>query len=382
MMTKKQHHPHYLLQLVSISWFLSIIQSNHPLKSFSTDAFDQCLSVSSFCRRFGHGRFSSISSTTVLNNSHGQRRQLFLSNSDDNNNSNIISDNENNNTNEVGIRLKEAELLLAKAKQIRESIGEQSPSSSLKERQASSNNNNNNDTRNAINQKIIFSQFNVNTKSENIVSSSCEFTGYRLYVDIGREDGTWMDPRWGASGKRIEFTIDIAFLLNNVDDDDYSNVTDLSLASQDIIDNMVKDNLSGTSSAVRIVQSAPKARLRKGFDQMNVSSGGYRVDRGGGDKGSKGKQQRLSTSNTVRFYLNVDGTEESSSNYGDIFIPKGNLYFSLPCFGSNVKQLSTKEGIVTVRQIGWHTGWRREESRIVGVFRAVPIDQAMKRDGF
>ena len=29
---------------------------------------------------------------------------------------------------------------------------------------------------------------------------------YRLYVDIGREEGTWMEPRWGASGNRIEFT--------------------------------------------------------------------------------------------------------------------------------------------------------------------------------
>ena len=31
--------------------------------------------------------------------------------------------------------------------------------------------------------------------------------------------------------------------------------------------------------------------------------------------------------------------------------------------------ISTKEGTVTVKQIGWHTGWRREESRILGMFR-------------
>jgi hypothetical protein len=36
--------------------------------------------------------------------------------------------------------------------------------------------------------------------------------------------------------------------------------------------------------------------------------------------------------------------------------------------------LSTKEGIVTVKQIGWHTGWRREESRILGTFRAVTLN--------
>lgn len=44
--------------------------------------------------------------------------------------------------------------------------------------------------------------------------------------------------------------------------------------------------------------------------------------------------------------------------------------------------LSTKEGIASVRQMGWHTGWRREESRIVGVVRAVPIDKARRVDGF
>ena len=68
--------------------------------------------------------------------------------------------------------------------------------------------------------------------------------------------------------------------------------------------------------------------------------------------------------------------------YSDIFVPNGCLYFSLPCFGNSISQLSTREGPVTVRQIGWHTGWRREESRIVGTFRAVPIEKAQARDGF
>ena len=68
--------------------------------------------------------------------------------------------------------------------------------------------------------------------------------------------------------------------------------------------------------------------------------------------------------------------------YSDVFVPKGNLYFSLPCFGGKISQLSSKEGPVTIRQVGWNTGWRREESRIVGIFRAVPIADAMRKDGF
>lgn len=41
------------------------------------------------------------------------------------------------------------------------------------------------------------------------------------------------------------------------------------------------------------------------------------------------------------------------------------------------------EGIISVRQVGWNTGWRREESRILGVFRAVPsIEKARRVDGY
>jgi len=194
---------------------------------------------------------------------------------------------------------------------------------------------------------------------------------YRLYLDIGREPGTWMEPRWGASGKRIECTIDVSFRESGAD-------YDTDLAGPDIIANMVNDNKFGKTSTVRILDcSSPTARLRGGFDSMNVSGGGYRIDA----KGDKGKSY---TSSALRFYLEVDGTAagDTSSTYGDISIPQGRLYFSLPCFGTGVGQLSTKEGIVTVREVGWHTGWRRMESRIVGVFRAKQMEEAKKRDKF
>ena len=200
--------------------------------------------------------------------------------------------------------------------------------------------------------------------------------GYRLYIDIGREDGTWMDPKWGASGSRIELTMDVSFRIpddGGGDKDDDSLVTsdlDVSLATEEIAAKMVKDNLSGQSTAVRVLDSSPNARLRGGFDQMQCLGGGYRVDIGRNQRGSS----------TARFFVQVEGTKESE--YGDINIPQGCLYFSIPCFNSSVKQLSSKEGIVTVRQMGWHTGWRRDESRIVGTFRAAPIDKAKQKDGF
>jgi len=188
---------------------------------------------------------------------------------------------------------------------------------------------------------------------------------YRLYIDIGREEGTWMDPRWAASGNRLEFTMDVSFTLPNMN----SINMDESLADSTQLSQMVKDNLSGKSSSVRILKSK-NARLRSGFDTMRSNGGAYRID-------------IARNSGTVRFYVTVDGTPQGQSNtYGDVTIPAGNLYFSLPCFGNSVKNLSSKEGIVTVQQIGWHTGWRRSESRIIGVFRVVPLAKAMERGQF
>ncbi len=182
---------------------------------------------------------------------------------------------------------------------------------------------------------------------------------YRLYVDIGREDGTWMDPRWGASQRRIEFTIDVQFQRD-------TNVTKQQQQR------MIPDNFGGTSSPTYNLRIAPYARLRSGFDDMkcHADNGAYRID--------TQKDNR-----TIRFYITTDGKNHSS--YGDIYVPTGELYFSLPCFGNNdpnaVKNLSRKDGVVSIRQLGWHTGWRRMESRIVGTFRATPMDIAKQRDG-
>mmetsp|Transcript_17046 Transcript_17046/g.22116 ORF Transcript_17046/g.22116 Transcript_17046/m.22116 type:complete len:283 (-) Transcript_17046:23-871(-) len=179
---------------------------------------------------------------------------------------------------------------------------------------------------------------------------------YRLYVDIGREEGTWMDPKWGASGKRIPFTVDIGFS---------DEIADFEVANK-----MVKDNFSGKSSDIKLLKCLTKnARLRGGFDKMKVSGGGYRID----------------NKTTVRFYITCEGNvdEMGSSSYGDIHVPKGELYFSIPCFMNNVSNLSSKEFPgVTVRQKGWHTGWFREESRMVGTFKMVPLAKARENDNF
>ena len=123
-------------------------------------------------------------------------------------------------------------------------------------------------------------------------------------------------------------------------------------------------------SGIYALNHASFARLKRGFDKMTIRNGGYSIE-----------TSSTARSSTLRFCLTVGGTNNAS--YGDVSIPEGNLYFALPYFGiqrsgsSNDKKsmaLSTKEGTVTVKQMGWHTRWRREESRILGVFWAVSLD--------
>ena len=120
---------------------------------------------------------------------------------------------------------------------------------------------------------------------------------YRLYVDIGREEGTWMDRRWGASGRRIPFTIDVKFLM--------------SPASTSSSVKMVQDNYMGESSESFNIATAGIARLRGGFDKMKCAGGCYRID------SAKGK-------NTVRFYLEVEGIGENQ-DYGCVQLQLGSL---------------------------------------------------------
>lgn len=214
---------------------------------------------------------------------------------------------------------------------------------------------------------------------------SAEENGFRIYVDVGRERGTWMDPRWAASGRRIECTVDVAFPRPAADDGEDAA---LALASEDIAAGLVKMVASKSSSvsAVYKLRSGPYARLRGGFDEMVVSDGGYCVE--------SPASASLSSSSTLRFCLMVGGAAD-----GDVTIPEGKLYFALPYFGLQTEGdggdghpssanttpkmiLSNKEGTITVKQMGWNTGWFREESRILGVFRAVPLEKAQARDRF
>ena len=242
----------------------------------------------------------------------------------------------------------EAERLLAKAKALRESL----PTSSAAP------------NANVIQGKIA-SDFSL---SENQSDNS-----FRLYLDIGREKGTWMDPRWGASGRRIECTLDVSFAKDEQQNDDASpSPEQQQLLASETADRLLKTvtNTKSSLSPVYKLQTAPYARLRGGFDKMAIQEGGFCIE-----------STPSASSSTLRFCISVAGTKD-----GDVIIPEGLIYFALPYFGiqssTNTMALSTKEGTITVKQMGWNTGWRREESRILGVFRAVPLEKAKTRYKF
>ena len=57
-----------------------------------------------------------------------------------------------------------------------------------------------------------------------------EVDAYLLYIDIRRDDGMYIHPKWRASGRRIEFTINVSFTAKPASGD------------LNIINWMVKDN--------------------------------------------------------------------------------------------------------------------------------------------
>lgn len=241
---------------------------------------------------------------------------------------------------EVDVLRQQAEQLKAKAKAIRDELDQTDTKAAASETKVA-----------VASSTPKRSPFDLPPPTSSDAATAAE---YRLSVDIGREDGTWMDPRWGSSGRRIEFTVDVRFIFTSSDNNDVDAVV-----SDEYKKAMVIDNFGGKSSQVRSIVSSPAAKLNRGFDSMKCHGGAYRIDL---ERNGKG---------TVRFHLCVDGYESS----GDVSIPQGYLYFSIPVFNNRLTMLSQKPGPVTVRQVGWHTGWRREESRMVGTFKAVPLQQ-------
>eukprot|EP00957_Ditylum_brightwellii_P050874 3858405-Ditylum_brightwellii.AAC.1 len=64
-----------------------------------------------------------------------------------------------------------------------------------------------------------------------------------------------MDPRWGASGKWLEFTTGVDFITNDGEE--------ASIASLDAAGRMVKDKFGRTTSPVYVLNSSPNAHVQE-----------------------------------------------------------------------------------------------------------------------
>ena len=130
-----------------------------------------------------------------------------------------------NNDDKSDLLVEDARQLMAKAKIIRESL-------------VSSSDDDKPTTTTQPPSKVISSLLEKGVLSYFTLPPHFVNNGYRLYIDIGREPGTWMDPRWGASSRRLEFTLDVSFLqrlhLPLDDDSAFSSQGVNDLASDDI----------------------------------------------------------------------------------------------------------------------------------------------------
>ena len=242
----------------------------------------------------------------------------------------------------------QAQELLEKARKLRQEIDQATRETAKQKRSDDSSS-----TTTSSNKDTTTSQA---TSPWSLTEQDRDVTAYRFYVDIGREPGTWMEPQWGASGQRMEFSLDVAFTTR--------------AATRTVAKQMVQDNkgrgMASSQSPVYNLSVAPFARLRGGFDRMKCAPGAYRLDTAK-DRGQK----------TLRLFFHAP----QGKTMGDVTIPKDtNLYISLPVLADS--SLSRKQGIVSVRQYGWHTGFYTRESRIVGVVKAVRLKDARSKDGF
>ncbi|GMH66130.1 hypothetical protein TrRE_jg9552 [Triparma retinervis] len=154
---------------------------------------------------------------------------------------------------------------------------------------------------------------------------------HRLFLNFGREENTWMDPSWGRSGRRLECTLDVEFLSDGG------------------------------------LRTSPSIRLRGGFDSLPIGGASYEIE---------------SKKNNILFRIETKGSE-NYTNLGDVSIPEGCFIACQGWIGGdprkNPDNSSVREGIITVRQRGWHTGFFRMENRIAGVCKLRVINEKLSQ---
>jgi hypothetical protein len=129
-------------------------------------------------------------------------------------------------------------------------------------------------------------------------------TSWKLSLDIGREQGTWMPKDWGVSGNRLKLDFEFEFTDKQLyeREDFLGSLGDAKIVS-------VKDSKMVLSPS-----------LTEGTRDIPVKDGGWRVSKGKGPMGS----------DLLRFYVEI--SEEVSRKNGDVYCPAGRIYCSCGFF--------------------------------------------------
>eukprot|EP00555_Chaetoceros_dichaeta_P012889 CAMPEP_0198261830 /NCGR_PEP_ID=MMETSP1447-20131203/10476_1 /TAXON_ID=420782 /ORGANISM="Chaetoceros dichaeta, Strain CCMP1751" /LENGTH=342 /DNA_ID=CAMNT_0043949873 /DNA_START=382 /DNA_END=1410 /DNA_ORIENTATION=+ len=132
-------------------------------------------------------------------------------------------------------------------------------------------------------------------------------TSWKMSLNIGREQGTWMPKDWGVSGDRLLINLQIDFTGQQL----YKREDFLGgLGGARIL--KIKDNQMTLSPSVR-----------EGIQTIRALEGGWRVAKGQGPMGT----------DILRFYLEVE--ERISHTDGDVYCPAGRIYCNCGYFPMN-----------------------------------------------
>eukprot|EP00559_Dactyliosolen_fragilissimus_P003127 CAMPEP_0184867378 /NCGR_PEP_ID=MMETSP0580-20130426/26278_1 /TAXON_ID=1118495 /ORGANISM="Dactyliosolen fragilissimus" /LENGTH=452 /DNA_ID=CAMNT_0027367625 /DNA_START=152 /DNA_END=1510 /DNA_ORIENTATION=- len=129
-------------------------------------------------------------------------------------------------------------------------------------------------------------------------------TEWKLVLNIGRENGTWMPKTWGISGTRLLLNLEMEFTDEQLyDRDDFLG----SMGGSKIL--KIKDN---------VLRVAPS--ISQGQRNVRAKNGGWRVVRGQGPQGT----------DMLRFYIELE--EQISRSGEDVYCPAGRIYCSCGYF--------------------------------------------------
>ena len=142
----------------------------------------------------------------------------------------------------------------------------------------------------------------------------------RINVDVGREQGTWMDKDWAASGGRLVLPVNVVFTNDRVD---------LGIPGEEGLGGRYCRKLEVLEDTVTIV--GPSGQV-----QVPVSDGGWATLPILNKKLEQGERK-------LRFFLDFP----IGAQRNDVTIPSGRVFFSSSCFPKTADLSQVKLGTLS-----------------------------------